>query len=171
MPYSQVYDAKGPFLYILFVFFAWLRPWSALPAMGFLALMTLASGWIVLRMAKERSASAGGALLAAVISLLIIYLCPTNVASSFTPEEVTITGVLLLLWLSTRWMRDPAAVRPVWWLSTDLFAAAAVLDQVHCGGALGGTPARAAGRQPEGSERGCAVSRASSCCTRSRSGW
>ena len=49
LPYRDVYDVKGPFLYLLFGLFAWIRPWSMGPPLVFLAILASCSMWLAYR--------------------------------------------------------------------------------------------------------------------------
>lgn len=114
-PYRDVYDVKGPFLYLLFGLFARLRPWSMGPPLVLLILLSFASLCLAYAIARVHLLRRPLAALAAVASCLVTYLSVAAVASSFTCEELAVPGVLLLLWLVTRWWSDGEDVADGWW--------------------------------------------------------
>ena len=114
-PYVDVYDVKGPALYLPFRVFAELRPFSMGPPLVLLTLLALASLALAYRLALlflrgERLAAA-----CAVLACLVTYLAPQGVPTSFTCEELAVPGVILLLWLTSRLLLGHR-VRSAWWL-------------------------------------------------------
>jgi len=118
LPYRDVYDVKGPFLYLLFKLFAWLRPWSMGPPLAALVLLTFGSLWLAYAVARHYLQGRALAAVAAAVSCLLIYLSAATVPTSFTCEELAVPGVLLLLWLVTRWLNEPDrdGVANAWWV-------------------------------------------------------
>lgn len=116
LPYRDVYDVKGPFLYLLFGLFALIQPWSMTPPLVFLALLAAASGWLAYAIARVHVLGRGLAALAAVLSCLLIYLGVADVNTSFTCEELAVPGVLLMLWLVLRWLRTGVEIAAGWWV-------------------------------------------------------
>ena len=123
-PYRDVYDVKGPFLYLLFGLFAWIRPWSMGPPLVFLAILASCSMWLAYRIARLYRLSRGIAALCATASCVVIYLS-VAVNTSFTPHEIAVPGVLLMLWLVLRLLRSEKTgetgetreeVSAAWWV-------------------------------------------------------
>ncbi len=126
LPYRDVYDVKGPFLYLLFKLFAWLRPWSMGPPLAALGLLAFGSLCLAYAVAREYLQRRALAAVAAVGSCLLIYLSVATVPTSFTCEELAVPGVLLLLWLVTRWLDEPErkGVASAWWILDGIVFAA-----------------------------------------------
>lgn len=116
LPYRDVFDVKGPFLFLLFGLFARLRPWSMGPPIVVLTLLAFASIWLAYAIARLYILQRPIAVLAALASSFLIYLSPTSVASSFTCEELAVPGILLMLWLVLRWLREPDKIANAWWV-------------------------------------------------------
>jgi len=116
LPYRDVYDIKGPFLYLLFGLFATLGPWSMWPPLGFLAALAFASLWLAYSLARLHVLSRPLAALAAVLSCAVIYLSVSGVPTSFTCEELAVPGVLLLLWLVLRRLGGRDDIAAAWWV-------------------------------------------------------
>lgn len=116
LPYREVYDVKGPFLYLLFGLFARLRPWSMGPPLAVLAALAFISLWLAYALARLHLQRRPLAALAAVVSCVLIYLSVADVPTSFTCEELAVPGVLLLLWLAIRWLRGRDQVPDAWWV-------------------------------------------------------
>lgn len=116
MPYRDVYDVKGPVLFLLFGFFAAVRPWSMAPPLVFLALLALISLGLAYAIARLHLQRRSLAALAAGLSCTLIYLSVADVPTSFTCEELAIPGVLLLLWLVARWLSERDTVADAWWV-------------------------------------------------------
>ena len=102
LPYRDVYDVKGPFLYLLFGLFAWLAPWSMTPPLVLLAVLATAAVGLSYVIAQRFGLSRGTAAAAAVASTVVAYLGVSGVSTSFTCEEVAVPGVLLMLGLVLR---------------------------------------------------------------------
>ena len=116
LPYRDVYDVKGPFLYLLFGLSARLRPWSMGPPLVLLTLLAFASVWLAYAIARLSVRRRWLAAVSAVVSCVLIYLSVAQVSSSFTREEVAVPGVLLLLWLVSRELGGRGRVPDGWWL-------------------------------------------------------
>jgi len=112
LPYRDVYDVKGPFLYLLFGLFAWLAPWSMTAPLVFLAVLASAAVWLSYCIARRFRLSRGVAALAAVTSSVVAYLGVADVNTSFTCEEIAVPGVLLMLWLVLRLLDSELLARP-----------------------------------------------------------
>ena len=125
VPYIDIYDVKGPMLYVTFLMLSYVRPWSMVPPLVVLILLATVSTWIAYRVARLRGFSTLAGVLIAVIAIPVVYLAPINNPSSFTGEEVAVPGVLLLTWLLARWFADRAAISTWWWV-VDGFAAGVV---------------------------------------------
>lgn len=115
LPYRDVYDVKGPFLYLLFGGFAQIRPWSMGLPLAFLVVLATCSVWLGYVIARLYVAR-GWAAMSAVCSCLAIYLGVADVNTSFTCEELAVPGVLLMLWLVLRWLRSGVEIRAGWWV-------------------------------------------------------
>lgn len=113
-PYRDVFDVKGPIHLLLFRLFADIGPWSVIPALAFLTLVVYASLWLAFALARTQLAGRWASAICAIASVLVCYLSVMTVRSSFTVEEVAVPGVLLLLWLTVRALREPKDVS--WWL-------------------------------------------------------
>lgn len=116
LPYRDVYDVKGPFFYLLFGLFAWIRPWSMGAPLVFLAALAFCSLWLAYAVARLHLQRRALAALAAVLSSVLIYLSVAGIPTSFSCEELAVPGVLLLLWLTIRWLRDRDQVTDGWWV-------------------------------------------------------
>lgn len=115
-PYRDVYDVKGPSFYLLFGLFALARPWSMGPPLAALTVLAFASLWLSYAIARFHIPRRDLAAVCALMSCAIIYLGVSSVVSSFTCEELSIPGVLLLLWLVSRWLGRDEPVADRWWL-------------------------------------------------------
>ena len=124
VPYRDVFDVKGPFLYLLFGGFAWIRPWSMAPALVFLAVLASCSAWLAYLIARLHGLGRGVAALVSATGCLLIYLGVADVNSSFTCEEIAVPGVLLMLWLVLRWLRTGVEVPAAWWVVDGMVFAA-----------------------------------------------
>ncbi len=116
LPYRDVYDVKGPFLYLLFGLFAKIQPWSMGPPLAFLALLASSSVWLAYAIARLHRLGRPLAVVAAVGSCSVIYLGVADVNTSFTCEEIAVPGVLLMLWLVLRWLRNGDRIPAAWWV-------------------------------------------------------
>lgn len=123
LPYRDVYDVKGPFLVLLFGLFARLQPWSMGLPLAFLAVLAASSVWLAYAIARLHLARAPLAAVAAVVSCALIYLSVARVPTSFTCEELAVPGVLLLLWLVSRWLGG-SRVSSRWWFLDGLILGA-----------------------------------------------
>jgi hypothetical protein len=123
LPYRDVYDVKGPLLYLLFGLFAWVRPWSMGPPLVFLVGLALLSLWLAYAIARLHGCGRWLSMLAAVATCGLIYLGVMNVVTSVSCEEIAVPGVLLLLWLTLRWLRDEP-VAAGWWVLSGVAAGA-----------------------------------------------
>lgn len=115
-PYEDVFDVKGPSLLLLFRVFATVKAWSVWPPLLMLVALAHASLWIAYTTARRwvgPVAAAG----CAVATVLMIYLSPRGIPTSFSCEELAVPGVLLLLWLTSRWVSDERVSG--WWWITD----------------------------------------------------
>lgn len=113
-PYRDVFDVKGPFLFLLFGLFALVRPWSMAAPLVALVLLALAS--LSLSLAIARMYVRGWAAVAcAAAACLVLYLGVSGVPTSFSCEELAVPGVLLMLWLAVRSLRGER-VATAWWL-------------------------------------------------------
>ena len=115
LPYRDAWDVKGPSFFLLFGLFARLRPWSVAPPLIALVLLAYASQLVAFAIARLRLGHAA-ATVSAVVSSVLIYLSVASVPSSFTAEEIAVPGVLLLLWLVSRWLGGARPVAPAWWV-------------------------------------------------------
>ncbi|YAL84214.1 glycosyltransferase family 39 protein [Dermacoccaceae bacterium W4C1] len=122
MPYRDIYDVKGPSLFLLTRAFAELSPWSTWPALVFLALLAGASLALAYAIAR-RYLSIAGSVASAIASALLIYLSLEHVNSSFTGEELAVPGVLLVIWLTLRTIEGEHFVARWWILNGAAFAA------------------------------------------------
>ena len=104
LPYRDVFDVKGPSFLLLFGVFAWIMPWSMGPPLAVLTLLAFTSLCLAYAIARIHVRGRALAALAAVVSCMVVYLVPSGVKSSFTVEALTVPGVLLLLWLVSRWL-------------------------------------------------------------------
>lgn len=116
LPYRDVYDVKGPFLYLLFGLFARIRPWSMAPPLVALGLLAWCSLWLGYAIARLHRLRRPLATLAACVSCVTIYLSVAQVSTSFTCEELAVPAVLLLLWLVLRWLSERDSVADGWWV-------------------------------------------------------
>ncbi len=114
LPYRDAWDVKGPSFFLLFGIFARLRPWSVGPPLVALVLFAYAGQLLAFAIARLRLGHAA-ATVSAVVSCLLIYLSVASVPSSFTVEEIAVPGVLLLLWLVSRWLGG-RPIAPAWWV-------------------------------------------------------
>lgn len=116
LPYRDVFDVKGPSFFLLFGLFALIRPWSMGPLLVTLALLAFTSLWLAYAIARIHLRQQWLAALAAVVSCVVIYLSISGTKSSFICSEITVPGVLLLLWLTTRWLVAGDEIRGVLWV-------------------------------------------------------
>lgn len=116
LPYRDLHDIKGPFLYLLFGLSALFRPWSLGPPPVLLTLLAFASAWLAYAIARLSVRRGRLAAVAALVSCALICLSVSQVSSSFTCEEVAVPGVLLLLWLVSRELGGRGRVPDGWWL-------------------------------------------------------
>lgn len=115
LPYRDVFDVKGPSFYLLFHLFALIHPWSMAPPLLALTLLAFTSLWLAYAITRQHLHGRYFCALLAVVSCTTIYLAVARVASSFTIEELSVPGVLMLLWIVSRWLggQDPVPAR--WW--------------------------------------------------------
>lgn len=113
-PYRDVFDVKGPTLYLLFAGFARIRPWSAAPPFVMLVLLATATLWLAFTIAR-RWLTVPAAVASALACATLIYLTPVAAMSSFTCEELAVPGILLALWLVQRLLAGEE-VSTRWWL-------------------------------------------------------
>ncbi len=116
LPYRDVFDIKGPFLYFLFALFSRVGGLSVWPPLVALTLFACATAGLGFELMRRAVASPWRATPGTVVVMWLIYLSPGGVSSSFTCEEMAVPGVVLLLWLARRWLRDGERVNAWWWL-------------------------------------------------------
>jgi dolichyl-phosphate-mannose-protein mannosyltransferase len=115
LPYRDVYDIKGPFLFLLFGLFARIRPWSMGPPLVVLTLLAFMSVWLAYAIARLYNLRRSIAAVSAVSSILLIYLSVMSVESSFTCAELAVPAILLMLWLTLCWLQK-GTINAWWWM-------------------------------------------------------
>ena len=116
LPYRDVFDIKGPFLFLLFWLFARIRPWSMGPPLVVLTLLAFTSVWLAYAIARLYNLRRSIAAVSAGASILLIYLSAMSVSSSFTCEELSVPAILLMLWLTLCWLQKRGTVKAWWWM-------------------------------------------------------
>ena len=82
LPYRDVYDVKGPFLYLLFGLFAKIQPWSMGPPLAFLALLASSSVWLAYAIARLHRLGRPLAVAARLLVELVLLLRPPAAVSA-----------------------------------------------------------------------------------------
>lgn len=114
-PYEDVFDVKGPSLLLLFRFFAAVQGWSVWPPLLMLVALANAALWIAYATARRWVGPASAAACSVAV-ILLVYLSPGGIPTSFSCEELAVPGVLLLLWLTCRWASGER-VSGWWWIA------------------------------------------------------
>jgi hypothetical protein len=91
-------------------------PWSMGPPLVVLTLLVFTSVWLAYAIARLYNLRRSIAAVSAVSSMLLIYLSPMSVASSFTCEELAVPAILLMLWLTLCWLQKPGTIKTWWWM-------------------------------------------------------